>query len=593
MCPAWRDNFATFQQWAQMSGYKDGMTVQLKPDATEINASTCTLVWKKQPLSLRKEQVFSFNGQSKSLLAWSEEYQIPLQTLIDRIEKYGWSIEKALTKPVPKRKKYPSVLSYNGFTGTLAEWSLVIGIDVKTLRARMQRGWSVEQTLTTPLDTRTSPRHRPSSYSYGGKEYPTLKSLCEEVGVSYRLVQSRLKLGWSIEDAVSKPLVDVFKDELTGRKFGRLTVECLDHVDPSKGNCRYWRCSCSCGAGKEVVVLGTYLKNGSVKSCGCLQKENLTKFRCAHSGTGTRLYRIWQVMKGRCFRKTHPSYKYYGQRGITVCEEWKDNFPAFRDWALANGYQDNLMIDRIDNNGSYTPDNCRWATFKTQANNTRHNHYLTFQGHTQTIAQWAAELDIPTDLISNRINRLGWPVEKALSTPVQEQEVYLEYKGESIKQTDLIQQKGLDREALRSRLRSGWSVEDAVDIPVKHHARTPVVYRGVEYRTLAELCRRLNLPYSLVANRLKVGATLEDAIEIPRGGSNTGGRRISTPSSLESSQDLILGVRGHTQTQLILNGVQKSIEEWSAELHIPVKTLRNRLKAGWSVEKTLTTPRKH
>ena len=129
-----------------------------------------------------------------------------------------------------------------------------------------------------------------------------------------------------------------------------------------------------------------------------------------------REYRIWQNIKRRCYYQKHNRFKYYGARGITMCEEWKNNFKSFLNWSLANGYRDDLTIDRIDNNGNYEPSNCRWVTYKEQCNNTSRNKYITFNGKTMTMAQWSRELGLKPSTIPTRLSR-GWTIEKTLSTP--------------------------------------------------------------------------------------------------------------------------------------------------------------------------------
>ena len=126
-----------------------------------------------------------------------------------------------------------------------------------------------------------------------------------------------------------------------------------------------------------------------------------------------RLNVIYSHMKARCYNKNRWNYQYYGARGIKICDEWKNNYQAFK-----KGYQDNLSIDRIDVNGNYCPENCRWTTDKEQKNNTRRNHYITYKGKTQSMSKWAEELNISYTVLRARINRSKWSIEKAFTKPV-------------------------------------------------------------------------------------------------------------------------------------------------------------------------------
>lgn len=199
--------------------------------------------------------------------------------------------------------------------------------------------------------------------------------------------------------------------DLTDKTFGRLTVLKRD-ANGKRGQPR-WLCKCDCG--NRTIVDASKLKSGHTKSCGCLVAETLSKCRTKHNGKHTRLYRIWCAMKERCSRKENVAYNSYGGRGIKVCDEWIHDFASFRDWATANGYSDQLSIDRIDPNGNYCPQNCRWESTKTQANNKRRNHSLTHNGKTMTLAQWAEETGINYSTLRSRINREGLTLEEAIT----------------------------------------------------------------------------------------------------------------------------------------------------------------------------------
>lgn len=143
-----------------------------------------------------------------------------------------------------------------------------------------------------------------------------------------------------------------------------------------------------------------------------MRKEVTGNRKRTHGKQGTRLYRIWQGMKNRCYNKNDKRYQDWGGRGIAVCSEWKDKFMVFYNWAVSNGYDDNLTIDRIDNNKGYEPSNCRWITNKENSNNTRRNIYLTYN-KTQTLAQWADELHIPYQTLHYRYKK-GWDTKDIL-----------------------------------------------------------------------------------------------------------------------------------------------------------------------------------
>lgn len=196
-----------------------------------------------------------------------------------------------------------------------------------------------------------------------------------------------------------------------GKKYGKLTVVGIEHFTKNNGHQLYmWRCKCDCG--NERLVSPTNLKNGVQVSCGCYRKNRQgANFR--HGGSKDRLYRIWQGMKDRCSNENTYYYKYYGARGISVCDEWKDNFSSFRDWALSNGYTDKLTIDRIDCNGDYCPNNCRWATMKVQQNNRTNNHLISYNGETHTLSEWSEITGIRVGVINNRL-KCGRSVGEAL-----------------------------------------------------------------------------------------------------------------------------------------------------------------------------------
>lgn len=198
--------------------------------------------------------------------------------------------------------------------------------------------------------------------------------------------------------------------DMTGLRVGRLVV--IEQAGNAKHGGALWRCQCDCG--REKIVRGADLRNGHTSSCGCLHSEGLTGRNQKHGGTGSRLHSIWFGMKQRCTDPNAINYPNYGGRGITVCEEWKNDFGAFQAWALANGYRDDLTLDRKENDGPYSPENCRWATRAEQDANRRKIYRITYGGETHTAKEWADILGIPAERIRNRLRR-GLPVEKVLS----------------------------------------------------------------------------------------------------------------------------------------------------------------------------------
>lgn len=137
-----------------------------------------------------------------------------------------------------------------------------------------------------------------------------------------------------------------------------------------------------------------------------------------HGGKGTRLYNIWCGMKNRCYNKKDTHYPRWGGRGITICPEWLLDFDNFQKWAMDNGYTEDLSIDRIDNNGDYCPDNCRWIPMSEQNNNQRSNRLITYKGQTMNLKKWSDKLGINYGTLLSRLDESKWSIERAFETPV-------------------------------------------------------------------------------------------------------------------------------------------------------------------------------
>lgn len=201
--------------------------------------------------------------------------------------------------------------------------------------------------------------------------------------------------------------------DIAGQRFGRLVA--LGPVGRARGREIIWECRCDCGALTSLKV-GS-LRSGTTRSCGCLQRELLANRVRQHGDTGSPEFRAWQAMKTRCGNRKQPHYNNYGGRGITVCERWRNSFDAFLE-DMGPKPSDKHSLDRIDNEKSYSPENCRWTTRFTQSRNHRRNRLLTINGRTQCFADWCNEYGIKQETARARIDRYGWSETDALTRPV-------------------------------------------------------------------------------------------------------------------------------------------------------------------------------
>ena len=217
-----------------------------------------------------------------------------------------------------------------------------------------------------------------------------------------------------------------FRD-LSGCTFGDIYVNCYAGRNKIGKIC--YKCTCKCGT--KFIVIGESLLSGKTKSCGCSKLKVPQLLKPTHGQSKTRLYKTWKRMRQRCFNSKNPDFINYGARGITMCEEWRnlDNgFLNFKEWAYKNGYSDYyeehrdvyISIDRINVNGNYCPENCRWADRKIQNNNTRQNHYLQIDRWVFPMSIWSDIVKIDRDIIWNRYCLYGWNEIESILTPVGE-----------------------------------------------------------------------------------------------------------------------------------------------------------------------------
>ncbi|NJJ38579.1 hypothetical protein [Paenibacillus apii] len=189
------------------------------------------------------------------------------------------------------------------------------------------------------------------------------------------------------------------KIDITGFKYGKLTVICqAERTDSDQGKTKWW-CRCECGKEKSIESYG--LRRGLVVSCGCSRGS----FEKSHGMARTIMYRKWSDIKRRCTNKNSRKYRDYGGRGITMCSDWIESFESFRDWSMKNGYSDDLEIDRIDNNKGYSPENCRYITHQKNVNNKRNNVNIEIDGVIKTASEWAVDIGATPAVIYNRLKR--------------------------------------------------------------------------------------------------------------------------------------------------------------------------------------------
>lgn len=198
-------------------------------------------------------------------------------------------------------------------------------------------------------------------------------------------------------------------------KFNRLTVKDLFYYNGKL----YCTCECECGTIIQKILVRNLL-SGNTKSCGCLNRDLTIERNFKHGyktrNSHNRLYNIWNDMNRRCTNPNRKGAKDYVNKGIKVCEDWKD-FSNFNKWALENGYSDELTIERKDNSKGYNPENCIWISKEEQSKNRTTNHYITFNNETKTLTDWAKKMNINRTTLTSRLKR-GWSIEKALTTPL-------------------------------------------------------------------------------------------------------------------------------------------------------------------------------
>lgn len=304
--------------------------------------------------------------------------------------------------------------------------------------------------------------------------------------------------------------------DIVGERFGRLTVLCRveDKVYPKGYKKPQYECVCDCG-NKKVVERGNLL-TGNTTSCGCYKKELDHKrfLRHGYAENPDKLYQKWLSMRNRCLNPNATGYENYGGRGIKVCAEW-DDYEVFREWAIDQGYKEGLTIDRIDVDGNYEPNNCRFTTMKEQNNNRRTTNFHTYNGKTQSEMKWAEEYGISYEALKTRL-KYGWSFEDALNTPVKPSERLIEYNGETHNIKQWANLRGISKHALTGRLSRGWTFEDAISIPPREEPfRTKLIEYNGETHKLSEWSDILGIKYSTLKGRIRLGWSMDRVLSEP------------------------------------------------------------------------------
>lgn len=290
--------------------------------------------------------------------------------------------------------------------------------------------------------------------------------------------------------------------DLTNLRFGRLLV--IKRVENDKDGGAMWLCRCDCN--KEKIVRRGDLLRKRVKSCGCLKKENSSNLRKTHGMSKSRIYKIWRNMKTRCYNCNDKKYKDYGARGITICKEWKDNFYAFYEWAVNNGYKENesytnCTIDRIDNNKGYYPENCRWTTLEVQANNKRTNSIIVYNGESDTIHNWCRRLGLSYETVRGRMRNHPEYSAEQLFLPTKKNPL-ITYQGKTQCIRAWSRELGIPEYRINDRYHRWGGDNPARVLSKEKERRIYIEYKG-ETLHLSEWCRRLNLKESTIRGRRK------------------------------------------------------------------------------------------
>ena len=249
---------------------------------------------------------------------------------------------------------------------------------------------------------------------------------------------------------------------LIGNQYGRLVV--ISRLPMYKHKLTYYFCICNCG--KNTIVAGGSLKYNKTKSCGCYAIDKAKKRNTTHGLSHTKIHRVWEGMKQRCYYSKSKSYKNYGGRGIFICDEWLNDFELFYKWCVENNYNEGLHIDRIDNDKGYMPSNCRFVKPTQNNTNKRNTIYVEFKGEKVTLLSLSEKYNINYDTLWHRINS-GQSVLDAVNRIVKYNKRKYRFNGKTLNLKELASETGIKYKTLHKRINEGWTLDRAINQVVK------------------------------------------------------------------------------------------------------------------------------
>lgn len=381
-----------------------------------------------QNRNTRHTRLITWNGRTASLAEWSEITGLPALRIGSRLHR-GWSIEKTLSTPADKKTRYSNrpnarKITFNGATKSLSEWSRQLGISMTALSRRI-REWGIERALAMPLGPRAGKRNPALSETLRVK---ARSASAERAFYFHSVVYAAPPTDVIICELAycSVTMRDIDPEGLLGLSFGKLTVRRFVGKRRRGTTTRnVYECDCICGG--KASPTGFMLKQRPNSSCGCARREILIMRNTTHGLSRSPEYRSWADAKTRATNPNVWSYVYYGGRGIGMCQRYQASFVDFLA-DLGRKPEGQYALDRIDNNRGYdcgkcedcrsrgVSANCRWATYEEQSNNRDYNHRITIEGVTRTLAQWSRHNGVSLRVIYLRLGA-GWDEVAAVSIP--------------------------------------------------------------------------------------------------------------------------------------------------------------------------------